>query len=66
MKAKELINGMHKKYHEAFSYGGTMFIVDRLDDAWLITEQSFTMNYRHKDLDKAKEEIKKKWDKWIS
>jgi len=60
----KLENGklVHEKFTSSFNYRGRLFIVDKFDDFWLITESQFLIKERGETLEKVKDKIKKSWD----
>ena len=63
MKIDEEGNLIHKDFTSSFRYKGRTFIVDNLDDGYLITESQFIAKERGKDFEEVKKRIKKSWDK---
>ena len=58
------INGeiVHEDYTSAFKYKGRIFIVDKLDDGWLISESQMLIKRRGLLLDETITKIKSEWD----
>ena len=52
----------HEDYYSSFNYRGRLFVIDKFDDFWLITESQFLVKERGKTLNEATIKIKKTWD----
>lgn len=55
-------NLIHSDYHSKFSHNGTEFIVDELEDSWLVTERNITVKSFGNTIEEAKNLAKKAWD----
>jgi len=63
MKIDEKGNLIHEDFTSSFRYKGRTFIVDKLDDGYLITESQFLAKERGEDFEEVKNRIQKRWDK---
>tara|TARA_R110000765_G_scaffold96266_1_gene181087 strand:+ start:36733 stop:36951 length:219 start_codon:yes stop_codon:yes gene_type:complete len=63
MKTDEKGKLLHDDNPESFRYKGRTFIVDKLDDGYLITDSQFLAKERGDDFAEVKNRIEKRWDK---
>lgn len=54
---------IHKDFTSSFEYKGRTFIVDKIEDGYLITESQFLTKVVGHDFEEVKDRIQKKWDK---
>ncbi len=53
-------------YHSRVSHNGTSFIIDKLDDGWLVTQSSFIVKKRGEDLEKTKQAAFDAYDSYLN
>lgn len=63
MKIDEKGSLIHDDNPESFRYKGRTFIVDKIEDGYLITESQFLAKERGKYFEEVKNRIEKRWDK---
>ena len=63
MKIDEQGNLVHDDNPESFRYKGRTFIVDKLNEGYLITESQFLTSERGENFSEVKNIIEKRWDK---
>lgn len=56
---------IHEDYESSFQYKNRLFIIDKLDNGYLITESQFILNASAPTLKEAKIRVKNSWDQYI-